>query len=139
MNPNDIERESGLQAEAERAERAGLPATGDAAVDRYRLVVRALREPPDAILPAGFAARVAAIAERTPSRAAFEERLTGILLCVLGLVALLFAGGICIDALRVVLLQVRVTPGLQPVAAAVACIALVAMLDRAWTRRHPMH
>ncbi|MDO1527580.1 hypothetical protein QMK61_01940 [Fulvimonas sp. R45] len=55
------EREWQAQERALQAERHGLdPAGDDVRQQRYRLLARALRQPPDAALPADFAARVAA-------------------------------------------------------------------------------
>jgi hypothetical protein len=136
MNEKDIERDARAQAEAVRAEHAGLPAGGDARVDRYRLIVRALREPVLPELPAGFAARVAARLERAPAGGGFEERVTGILVSMLGIVALVFAGPICFDALRILLATVLATPALQSIAAAGVCIGAVWLLDRGWSRSH---
>jgi hypothetical protein len=60
------EREWQAQERALRAERLGLDPHGDdARVRRYRLLARALREPPTASLPADFASQVAARAARS--------------------------------------------------------------------------
>ena len=84
MNANDShqqarDRDMRLQAEADRAEREALAPGGDPRVDRYRLVVRALRRPLQPQLPADFAARVAAMASRTCAKACdgFEDWLVG--------------------------------------------------------------
>ena len=62
------EREWRLQERALREERLASSAGGDAEVEAYRKIVRALREPlPDA-LPSNFAASVAAQAARLPAR-----------------------------------------------------------------------
>jgi len=60
MNNQDNDLQSRMQAQAEVAERQGLRAGNDAGVDRYRLVLRALRQPLADQLPADFARRVAA-------------------------------------------------------------------------------
>lgn len=54
------EREWQAQERALQAERRGDPAGDDPRQQRYRLLARALRQPPAATLPADFAARVAA-------------------------------------------------------------------------------
>ena len=64
MNAND--QDMRLQDEAERAEREGLPAGRDPRVDRYRLIVRALRQPLEPRLPADFDTHVAGLALRRP-------------------------------------------------------------------------
>jgi len=73
MNHEDIvshelvrEREWQAQERALRAERLGLDPHGDdARVRRYRLLAKALREPPATSLPADFASQVAAQAARS--------------------------------------------------------------------------
>ena len=59
------EREWSLQEQALRAERLGLDPRGDDALLRYRMVMRALRQPLHDNLPADFAAHVAAQVRRT--------------------------------------------------------------------------
>lgn len=59
MNNHQIEREARLQAQAEHAEKLRLPAGSDPRLDSYRMVIRALRQPLAAQLPADFAALVA--------------------------------------------------------------------------------
>ncbi|GLQ94670.1 hypothetical protein [Dyella acidisoli] len=65
-SPHDdrMEREWALQERAVRAERLGLDASDDQALQRYRLVARALRQPLDENLPADFASKVALEARR---------------------------------------------------------------------------
>jgi hypothetical protein len=60
-------QESGL-----RAERSGARSAGNGATSEYKLIARALRMPPIDALPADFAARTAARAERE-SRVANES------------------------------------------------------------------
>lgn len=79
-----------LQAEAERAERMGLPAGTNATVDRYRLVMRALRQPLAAQLPADFAARLAARVVQPEERGSSEDWLVSILLFGLGVAGLVY-------------------------------------------------
>ncbi|HJR68922.1 MAG TPA: hypothetical protein VKA43_02685, partial [Gammaproteobacteria bacterium] len=54
------QREWQVQERALRAERAGERSQGDPAVAQYRLIARALRDPPLAPLPSDFAVRTAA-------------------------------------------------------------------------------
>lgn len=86
-----IEREWQAQERALERERRGLAAADDEArVRRYRVLARALREPPPETLPADFARRVAAQAEAiaaakdevTPR---FERRLMQALVAAFGL------------------------------------------------------
>lgn len=65
------EHEWALQERALDAERRGDPPSGDARVDRYRAVARALREPVVPLLPPDFARRVATKAR---AAAAFDDR-----------------------------------------------------------------
>ena len=83
MNTRDRELEERLQAEAEAAERQGLPPGGNATVNEYRLVLRALRKPPFEGLPQDFAARVARRVIYAEERGSFEDWLvTGLLLAL---------------------------------------------------------
>jgi len=82
------------QERARLAERNGAPADGDPAVAQYRLIARALRQPPLASLPSGFAARTAACAEGWSHVA--SERVEAWLERVL--IALLVAAGIAVVA-----------------------------------------
>ena len=84
MNLHDREQEARLQAEAEAAERLQLPPAANPAVNEYRLVVRALRQPPSvAGLPMDFAARVARRAIFAEERGSFEDWfVTGLMLAM---------------------------------------------------------
>jgi len=62
------EREWRLQERALREERLASADSGDAEIEAYRKVVRALREPLHEALPPDFAAGVAARAARLPAR-----------------------------------------------------------------------
>lgn len=83
------EREWQAQERAMRAERLGLDANrDDARVQRYRLITRALRQPPAEALPADFAQQMAAqvaphaVSAETPR----ERRLEATLFtCVIGI------------------------------------------------------
>lgn len=80
MNKIDAtEREARLQAAAEQAERDGLPA-GEAGVDAYRLVIRAVRQAPMPGLPEDFARRVAARVSPAGDKASFEDGMVTLLL-----------------------------------------------------------
>ena len=69
MNVHDREHEARLQAEAEAAERQQLPPAANPAVNEYRLVMRALRQPPPRATAGGFRrARGAARAVRRRAR-----------------------------------------------------------------------
>lgn len=72
------EREWLAQERAVRAERLGLDPNGDdARVQRYRLIARALRQPPAEALPDDFAQQVAALAMQAsaPPETSRERRL----------------------------------------------------------------
>ena len=88
MNMREREREERLQAEAEAAERQGLPPGPDATVNEYRLVMRALRMEPEAGLPLGFAARVARRVMFAEERGTTEDWI------VTGLMLAMAAGGL---------------------------------------------
>jgi anti-sigma factor RsiW len=79
------EREWALQEQALRAERLGLDPASDADVQGYRTVMRALKEPLDAQLPADFAAKTARkVTQRTTSDMSLELWLSYALFGVLG-------------------------------------------------------
>ena len=84
MNTHDREHEERLQSEAEAAERQQLPPGANPAVDEYRLVVRALRQPPSVVgLPMDFAARVARRAIFAEERGSIEDWIiTGLMLAM---------------------------------------------------------
>jgi hypothetical protein len=91
MNTHDRELEERLQAEAEAAERAGLPPGGDPVVNEYRLVVRALRQPPNIPgLPMDFARRVARRAIYAEERGSFEDWFVVVLMLGMAVGALYF-------------------------------------------------
>jgi hypothetical protein len=69
---DDAEQEWRLQEQALRAERLGLDPRGDATLQRYRTVMRALRQPLDENLSPDFAAQMAA---RVQQRTAVDTRL----------------------------------------------------------------
>jgi len=81
INQQGLEQQARLQAQAELAERQQLPPSGDPALDRYRLVIRALNQPVAAQLPADFAARIAARVGFSEERSSLEDWLmTGLML-----------------------------------------------------------
>ena len=87
------EREWLIQERAMRRERLHLDAAGDdARTRRYRLLARALRQPPPDGLPADFAQRVAARVTAAPATFRFESVLTTSLAIALGVAALVGIG-----------------------------------------------
>jgi hypothetical protein len=78
------EREWQAQERARQDARAGTPST-DPLAARYRAVADALRAPPPDVLPADFAARVAAQVRHAPLDARFEGTLVRTLTTLLGL------------------------------------------------------
>lgn len=87
MNPrNHDDNERQLQEMAEQAERTQHPASGDARLDQYRLVVRALARPLPAALPDDFPAQVMRRIHRREQRSAREDVIvTGLLLLLAAL------------------------------------------------------
>lgn len=87
------EREWLIQERAMRRERLHLDAAGDdARTRRYRLLARALRQPPPDSLPADFAQRVAARVTAAPATFRFESLLMTSLAIALGVAALVVIG-----------------------------------------------
>ncbi|GLQ46905.1 hypothetical protein GCM10007862_19560 [Dyella lipolytica] len=133
-SPHDeaAEREWALQEQAVNAERLSLDPTDDAAVSRYRIVARMLRQPLDESLPLDFADQVAAQARR---RNAVDMRLELCLsVTLLGLLAAVlvvltaFHGQEWLQLIRAVLpTHALMNPWLLLLA---VCIALSAALDR---------
>lgn len=137
MNTDDLDRELSAQAEAERAERAQSAASGDPRVDRYRLVVRALRRPLPPQLPADFAARVAAVAAKAEREDGFEDWLVVLLMFGLGLGALFFVVPALAGFMHsMVSIQLPAMPWHQ-LTAALFCIGVVWAIDSGWTYLHP--
>lgn len=139
MNANDHtdpDRDDRMQVEAERAEREGRPSGRNPTVDRYRMIVRALRQPLEPQLPQDFDARVAEIALRRDGDG-FEDVLVSVLMLAMGIGALLFVGpSLATMAHSVVAIQLPQFPWRQIAMAAVA-IVVVWAIDRGWTRAHP--
>ena len=90
MNVHDREHEARLQAEAEAAERQQLPPAANPAVNEYRLVMRALRQPPPDGLPADFAARLARRVLYAEERGSLEDWLVTILMLLLAAGAMFY-------------------------------------------------
>jgi hypothetical protein len=138
---NMHEREERRQAEAEAAERRQLPPGGDPAVDEYRLVIRALRQPLPEALPADFAARVARRLRFAEERGSLEDWLVTVLMLGLagaGLVYLLpvlarVAGRLHVD------LPTLPWPLLGAAALAVACAWVVDRGASHWRDGHGRH
>jgi hypothetical protein len=90
MSVHDREHEARLQAEAEAAERQQLPPAANPAVNEYRLVMRALRQPPPDGLPADFAARLARRVLYAEERGSLEDWLVTILMLLLAAGAMFY-------------------------------------------------
>jgi hypothetical protein len=90
MNSRDLDAEGRLQAQAELAERQQLPPGGDPQVDRYRLVMRALRQPLALSLPANFAAQVATRVAAPEDSHKLEDWLVTVLLLAMAVAGILF-------------------------------------------------
>jgi hypothetical protein len=137
MNIDDLDREARAQAEAERAERTNATAGGDPRVDRYRLIVRALRQPLQPQLPADFAARVVAAAAGAEQGDGFEDWLVVLLMLGLGLGALFFVvPALAVFVHSMVSIRLPAMPWHQ-LTIALACIGVVWAIDSGWTRMHP--
>ena len=90
MNTREREYEERRQAEAEAAERAQLPPGADPAVNEYRLVLRALRQPPVDGLPGDFAARIARRVLYAEEHGSFEEWMVTALMLAMAAGALFY-------------------------------------------------
>jgi hypothetical protein len=124
-----------LQAEAERAEREGLAPGRDPRVDRYRLIVRALRRPLEPQLSADFDTRVAKLAMQRDGDG-FEDVLVSLLLLALGVGALLYVGpSLAHMAQAMVSISLPPLPWHQVVMAAI-CIGVAWAIDQGWKRTH---
>jgi hypothetical protein len=136
------EREWQAQERALRAERLGLdPRGGDARVRRYRLVAKALRQPPVEALPADFARQVAARVAAAPAPAASAGRFESVLLALLAGAFVLAAGVVFVlygqswlSTTRVALPAAAPDTLRWPLAFA-GCLGL-SWLMGAWQRRH---
>ena len=90
MNVHDREHDERLQAEAEAAERLQLPPGANPMVNEYRLVMRALRQPPGQELPADFAARIARRVLFAEERGSLEDWMVTALMLALAAGALFY-------------------------------------------------
>jgi hypothetical protein len=133
MNAN--EQDMRLQAEAERAEREGLPAGRDPRVDRYRLIMRALRQPLEPQLPADFDTHIAQLALHRDGDG-LEDVLVSLLLLAMGIGALLYVGPVLAKMTQaMVSITLPPLPWHQFVMAAI-CIGVVWSIDQGWMRTH---
>jgi hypothetical protein len=132
------EREWLAQENALRRERLGLDDIGDdARTQRYRLLARALHQPPTETLPEDFARQVAVLAGAVPGRRTAMPRFEIVLTAVLAGALLLAAAAVTaaygsawlpsFDALR------PSTPSLRWLLALAACLGASAALGR-WPR-----
>lgn len=134
MNNRDIdqralEQQARLQAQAELAERQQLPASGDPALDSYRLVIRALNQPLAEQLPADFAARVAARVGFSEERSSPEDWLMTGLMLVLAVAGLFYMRPVMASILGQFHFQLPSLPW-PLLAAASASVAVAWALDR---------
>lgn len=131
-----LEQQARLQAQAELAERQKLPPGGDPALDRYRLVIRALNQPLAAQLPADFAARVAARVGFSEERSSLEDWLMTGLMLVLAVAGLFYIRPVMASILGQFHFQLPSLPWPLLVAAS-ASVAVAWALDRgAFGDRH---
>ena len=140
MNNQDIDRKSleqqaRLQAQAELAERQRLPASGDPALDSYRLVIRALKQPPAAQLPSDFAARVAARVGFSEEPSSPEDWLMTGLILVLAVTGLFYIRPVMAGIISQFHFQLPSLPWPLLGAAAVS-VAVAWALDRGALSRH---
>ena len=121
------EREWSLQENALRAESDGAAPDRDAAANRYRLVVRALREPRLEPIPRGFAAAVAA---RAGASAAPPDRLEAWLQhALLGALSIAALGAVAAFGGSMLVTIAVAGRGVGLSAAAGACVAVSFALD----------
>jgi hypothetical protein len=129
MNKQDLQRQSALQAQAEQAERQGLPAGVDPALDRYRLVLRALRQPVTPALPADFAQMVAARVAQAEEKSSLEDWLTTLLMFGLAITGLVFVAPVMAGVIGQLHFNLPSIPW-PLLAAAGVSVALAWALDR---------
>lgn len=110
MNRPSDERDSDLQLRAEQAERQGLPQGVDPQLDRYRLVLRALRQPLSEQLPEGFAALVAARLPLPEDKHVLEDALMTLLMLVMAAAALVYVRPVVASVLSSLQLQLPDVP-----------------------------
>lgn len=131
------EREWQAQERALEAERAGTEPNDDARVRQYRLIARALREAPDAALPADFAASVARRARIRQHHSserlfasALERRLLQVSIALFGILigacAATYAGADVLHALNRSVARAGAYTGNSWLLALAACLVLSA-------------
>jgi hypothetical protein len=134
----DADREWALQEQALRAERLGLDPSKDVELQRYRSVVRALRQPLDENLPPDFAVQMTAHVRRnTASDTRLELWLSGALLGMLAamLIGLVVQNGyVWLQLGQKLMLSLGwLNPWLL---ALVVCLVMPAVVGMAGTSRH---
>lgn len=129
MNNHDSDAQARLQAQAEIAERQDLPAGRDPQVDQYRLVIRALRQPPTEQLPADFAARIAARVQLTEDGSSIEDWMVTALLLTMAIVGLVYVQPVMATVIDRLHFKLPTLPWPLLVAAAVS-LALAWAVDR---------
>ena len=135
INPQGLEQQARLQEQAEIAERQQLPASGDPALDSYRLVLRALKQPLAAQLPTDFAARVAARVGFSEEPSSPEDWLMTGLMLVLAVAGLFYIRPVMAGVIGQFHFQLPSLPWPLLGAAAVS-VAVAWALDRGALGRH---
>ena len=141
MSKQTIEEQARLQQLAEQAERQRLPASDDASVDSYRLVIRALRQPLRLDLPSDFAARVAARVVVPEENSRLEDWLMSLLLLVLAGGGLFYVAPVMAGVASQLHIHMPTVPW-HLLAAAAVSIAVAWALDRGaigWRQRTHAH
>lgn len=135
------EREWQAQEQAVERERAGLdPTDDDARVLRYRVLARALKQPPEQALPADFAQRVARQVELSAANKAsadpgFERYLQRFLVAVLMVGSLVVVASRASEWLPSFTTAVPMTVLTNPWLLAFACCAGLSQGIAHWQRR----
>ncbi len=139
---NDFEQSNShdaqLQVQAQQAEQMGLPPGVNPGVDRYRLVLRALRMPLAEQLPADFARRVAAKLVQPEEHGSVEDFLTSLGLLGMGIVALAYMQPVMASVMESMHYKLPSVPVPLLVAGGIG-IAVAWLLDRGVTMRKHAH
>ena len=139
---NDFEHanshDAHLQAQAQQAEQTGLPPGQNPGVDRYRLVLRALRMPVDEQLPADFARRIATRLEQPEERGSVEDFLTSIALLGVGIAGLAYMQPVMASILASLHYTLPRVPVPLLIAGGIG-IAVAWLLDRGVSMRRHTH
>ena len=132
MNRNEQDQHERWQEAAARAERDASPMR-DPQVDAYRLLLRALRQPPPAMLPPDFARSVLQRWQAREESAGIEMALMRFLACALTLVGVFTALPAIAAAIATSLhwLSRQPLPASLLLVAAFGMVA-VALVDRLW-------